>query len=85
VLCVVAGRGLCDEPITRPGEPYRVCVCVIVCDFETSTIRRRRPQLPFLSSVNRAALLQGKEKKREGESEDRTELNYGLACIYIKC
>ena len=24
MLCVFAGRGLCDGPITRPGESYRV-------------------------------------------------------------
>jgi hypothetical protein len=27
VCCVLSGRGLCDGPITRPGESYRVwCV-----------------------------------------------------------
>jgi hypothetical protein len=26
--CVLSGRGLCDGLITRPGESYRVCVCV---------------------------------------------------------
>jgi len=31
--CVLSGRGLCDELITRPEESYRVC-CVIVCDLE---------------------------------------------------
>jgi len=31
----LSGRGLCDEPITRPEEPYRLC-CVVVCDLETS-------------------------------------------------
>jgi hypothetical protein len=30
VVCCV-GRGLCDELITRPEEPYQVCVCVCVC------------------------------------------------------
>ena len=25
---VLSGRGLCDGLITRPGEFYRVCVCV---------------------------------------------------------
>jgi len=30
----LSGRGLCDELITRPEEPYRLC-CV-VCDLETS-------------------------------------------------
>jgi hypothetical protein len=24
--CVLSGRGLCDRPITRPEEAYRVCV-----------------------------------------------------------
>jgi hypothetical protein len=24
--------GLCDGPIPRPAEPYRVRVCVIECD-----------------------------------------------------
>ena len=33
--CVLSGRGLCDELITRPGESYRIW-CVIVCDLETS-------------------------------------------------
>ena len=32
---MLSGRGLCDEPITRPEEPYRLC-CVVVCDLETS-------------------------------------------------
>jgi len=31
--CVLSGRGLCDELITRPEEFYRVW-CV-VCDLET--------------------------------------------------
>ena len=32
--CVLSGRGLCDELITRPEESYRLC-CVVVCDLET--------------------------------------------------
>ena len=32
--CVLSGRGLCDELITRPEESYRLC-CVFVCDLET--------------------------------------------------
>ena len=39
--CVLSGRGLCDEPITRPEESYRLW-CVVVCDLETSS-RTRRP------------------------------------------
>ena len=40
VCCV--GSGLCDEPITHSEESYPVCVCIIVCDLETSTMRRSR-------------------------------------------
>ena len=34
---MLSGRGLCDEPITRPEESYRLC-CVVVYDLETSRI-----------------------------------------------
>ena len=33
--CVLSGRGLCDEMITRPEEFYWLW-CVVVCDLETS-------------------------------------------------
>jgi len=33
--CVMSGRGLCDELITRPEESYRLWR-VVVCDLETS-------------------------------------------------
>ena len=39
--CVLSGRGLCDELITRPEESYRLW-CV-VCDLETSWMRRPWP------------------------------------------
>ena len=39
VCCVLSGRGLCDELITRPEESYRLWR-VVVCDLETSTVRR---------------------------------------------
>ena len=38
--CVLSGRGLYDELITRPEESYRLW-CVVLCDLETS--RKRRP------------------------------------------
>jgi len=31
--CVLSGRGLCHELITRPEESYRLW-CVVVCDLE---------------------------------------------------
>jgi len=38
----LSGRGLCDELITRPEQSYRLC-CVVVCDLETSRMRRPWP------------------------------------------
>jgi len=40
--CVLSGRGLCDELITRSEEFYRLW-CVVVCDLGTSWIRRTWP------------------------------------------
>jgi hypothetical protein len=39
---VLSGRGLCEELITRPEESYRLW-CVIVCDLETSGMKRSWP------------------------------------------
>jgi len=39
---VLSGRGLCDELITRPEESYRLW-CVVLCDPETSWMRRPWP------------------------------------------
>jgi len=40
--CVLSGRGLCDELITSPEESYRLW-CVVVCDLETSWMRKPWP------------------------------------------
>jgi len=42
VCCVLSGRGLCDELITRPEESYRVW-CVVVCDLETLWMKMSWP------------------------------------------
>jgi len=42
VLCVLSGRDLCDELITRLEESYWLW-CVIVCALETSWMRRPWP------------------------------------------
>jgi hypothetical protein len=42
--CVLSGRGLCDELITRPEYHYRLW-CVVVCDQQTSWMRRPWPAL----------------------------------------
>jgi len=40
--CVLSGRVLCDGPLTRPEESYWLW-CVVVCDLETSSMRRSWP------------------------------------------
>ena len=45
--CVLSGRGLCDELITRPEESYRLW-CVVVCDLETS-----RMGAPYINDISR--------------------------------
>jgi len=40
----LSGRCLCDELITHPEESYRLW-CVVVCDLETSRMRRPWPTL----------------------------------------
>jgi len=37
--CVVSGRGLCDKLITCPEKSYGLW-CIVVCDLETSRMRR---------------------------------------------
>ena len=46
VVCCV-GSCLCDEPINRSEESYRLCVCVylIMCDLGTLTTRRSSCEL----------------------------------------
>jgi hypothetical protein len=41
---VLSGRGLWNELITRPEESYRLW-CVVVCELETSRMRRPWPAL----------------------------------------
>ena len=46
-FCVLSGRGLCDELITRPEESYRLW-CVVVCDLETSKMGA-----PYIYDISR--------------------------------
>jgi hypothetical protein len=40
--CMLSDRGLCDVLTTRPEESYRLW-CAVVCDLETSCMRRPWP------------------------------------------
>jgi len=50
--CVLSDRGLCDGSITRPEESYRLW-CVVVCDLETSRMRRSWPALGWSATGQR--------------------------------
>jgi len=39
--CMLSGGGLCDWPIPRPEESYRVCVCVCVCVTEFDQVQQK--------------------------------------------
>ena len=54
--CVLSGRGLCDELITRPEESYRLW-CFVVCDLETSRMRRPWPALGRSATAKKVYLL----------------------------
>jgi len=54
--CVLSGRGLYDELITRPEESYRLW-CIVVCDLET--LRMRRPW----TALGRSATGRNKSRK----------------------
>ena len=53
---VLSGRGLCDELITRPEESYRLW-CVVVCNLETSWMRRPWPTGGCSSQKKKSATL----------------------------
>jgi len=53
--CVLSGRGLCDELINRPEESYRLW-SVVVCDQETSRMRRPWPALGRSATKTKTAL-----------------------------
>jgi hypothetical protein len=59
-VCVLSGRGLCDELITRPENSYRLWR-VVVCDKETScdeeAMKKRAEPLGKVFSKNQLSNL----------------------------
>ena len=55
VYCV--GSGLCVELITHSDESYQVYLLRIVCDIETSSVRRPTPESGCCSTERNCALL----------------------------
>jgi len=61
--CLLTGRDLCDELITRPEESYRLC-CVVVCDLQTSWMRRSWPTGGWGGGGGGGCCAKRKKKKR---------------------
>jgi len=70
VCFVLSGRGLCDGLITLPEESYWLC-CVVVCDLETSRMRR-----PAMTRV-------GSQRHSKKKSIRQTRLNLFINYYYI--
>ena len=66
--CKMSGRGLCDGLITHPEESYRLW-CVVLCDLETSFMRRPWPT---------GGLSRQKQKKKKTKFQNCTTLLFDL-------
>ena len=67
--CVLSGRGLCDELITRPEESYRLW-CVVVCDLE--------------NLVNEEAMTRVGSQRHRKKKRCRTQVFYDvLLCRWV--
>ena len=62
--CVLSGRGLCDELITRTEESYRLWR-VVVCDLETSKTRRLKPATGLWKVQPQWVVTPGKQTTKE--------------------
>ena len=63
--CVLSGRGFCVELIALPEESYRLW-CVVVCDLETSSMRRPWPALGRSATVKKNKLQDGRSQWLRG-------------------
>jgi hypothetical protein len=75
--CVLSGRGLCDELITRPEESYRVwCVskkCVIV---KRRKMRRPRPPRGCRAIGKKNIISQGNQLHVSAKLSSHNQANY---------
>ena len=69
--CVWSGRGLCDWPMPRPEKSCRLC-SVIVCDHETSRMRRPWPVLGcYIRRENNISLTVRRLKQRPTRTQTK--------------
>ena len=63
------GRGLCDGPIPRPGESYRVCVCVCVIKRNNKTLCTTMGRLKRMAPKNKTTVMLNRSKLIEIHSK----------------
>jgi hypothetical protein len=57
LCCVLSGRGLCDQLITRPEESYRLW-CVVVCDLENLVNEEAMTHWGLLRQIKKVVWLE---------------------------
>jgi hypothetical protein len=60
VCCVLSGRGLCDELITRLEESYRLCRVVCAIGSESKQNKQAEPMGDACSNTQLSKLGQNK-------------------------
>jgi hypothetical protein len=74
LLCVLSGRGLCDELITRPEESYRLW-CVVVYDQKNVVVEE---------AIARAGLQSQRNEQTDKEPTVRRCNTYGVYSVFFK-
>jgi len=73
--CVLLGRGLCDELITRPEKSYRLW-CVVLCDLEN--FKNEETMTHVGSQRHKKRIKIGYQQERcvssQSDSEDKSSL-----------
>jgi hypothetical protein len=77
---VLSGTGLCDGLITRPEESYRLWR-VVVCDQETSKMRRLKPVTGQWKILTQWVVTPGKQTNEQGLTIIERKEHFGSACL----
>jgi hypothetical protein len=83
--CVLSVRGLCNELITCPNESYRLW-CVVVCDLETSRMRRPWPAFGRRATRKKGTIslmYSGQGMKIATQAEVKVKWSYATISLYI--
>ena len=79
--CVLPDRVLCDGLITRPEESYRLWR-VVVCDLETSKMRRLKPAMGLWKIQPKGC--NGRKTNNKQFLFVRVASNYNFLCMGYK-